>query len=533
MSSHPIDQPGTIYSACGKWGCGSHGDCGANNTCTCFHGWSGSSCETPPQSAPNPNVGDMECGNWGVFGSLVLNSPGYAATCDCTQTNMTGDRCEVECEANEDCGVSGVCDTAVGRCQCTQDCFIDSQCDLGTCEGGKCTNGWTDVKCTRALSDECNTDSDCGHEEGHGSCVNSQCQCNLGFIGKRCEQELAGTGEACTYSSDCRDALVNDVCVDNVCEQLGNECNNHSDCRVICRDNLCTFPLIPPEITEQELSDMIGAMVEEMLTAEGIAQFLAEEGIEEAIGKMQPALLFAFKKVKAFDKLFTHVVKRGIARRSATVSFAGAAPVVTRGVVTTAIKNLSNQAVRAGVKAAAKKLTAGLASTPFAVLFFTLQAVGMVLDIDDSAGFNAQVPQDGVNMYMKKMLSTINEFPDLVDAGVQFPREYLPEDTIEYRSMLYGDVSNDRRTDLMLDYVDHLDVNSNGNTIIREWTRPASTLSAPEPKNSILWSLAGKNQKVYTALTKWWWLILVLVVVIAVTLGLGLGLTARKRRNRQ
>ena len=532
MTTHLIDQPGTIYSPCGRWGCGSHGECGGNNTCTCFHGWTGTNCEVPPLSAPNPNIGDLECGNWGVFGSLTLNSPGYAPTCNCSNTDMKGSRCEVECESSEDCGGGGVCDTTVGRCQCTQDCFVDSQCDLGTCEGGKCTNGWTDVKCGRALSNQCNEDSECGHDQGHGSCVGNVCQCNLGFIGKRCEQQLAGTGESCTYSSDCKDALVNDVCVDNVCRELGNECKTHGDCKVICRDNLCTFPLVPPEVSEQELIDTIGMMVDELLTAEGIAQFLSEEGVES----LPTGLLYAFKKVKAFDKLMTTIVKKGLARRSATVSFAGAAPMVTRGVVTTAIKNLSNQATRAAVKAAAQKLGAGLASAPFAFLYFTLQTVGMVLDIDDAAGFNAQVPQGGVDMYMKKMLATINEFPELQEAGVQFPREYLPEHTIEYRSKLYGDVSNDQRTELMLNYVDHLDVNSNGNTIVREWTRPDSvsyTTTPSPPKNSILWTLSGKNEKVYGALSKWWWLILVLLVVIIVTIGLGVGLTARKRRRRK
>jgi hypothetical protein len=296
---------------------------------------------------------------------------------------------------------------------------------------------------------------------------------------------------------------------------------------VICRDNLCTFPLIPPEVSEQELSDMIGGMVDELLTPEGMAQFFAEEGIEDS----PSVALLAFKKVKAFDKLLTFVVKRGLARRSATVSFAGAAPMVTRGVVTTAIKNLSNQATRAVVKAVAQKMGAIATSGPFAVLFFTLQAVGMVLDIDDAAGFNAQVPQSGVDMYMKKMLATINEIPELKDVGVQFPREYLPEHTIEYRSKLYGDVSNEKRTDLMLDYVDHLDINSNGNTIIRDWSRTPSSLATPPPvKNSTLWKLAGKNEKVYAALSKWWWLILVLSVVVVVTIGLGVGLTARKRR---
>jgi hypothetical protein len=528
MSSLPIDQPGTIYSPCGKWGCGSHGECGGNNTCTCFHGWSGDHCESPPISPPNANVGDLECGNWGVFGTLTLNTPGYAPTCDCWGTGMTGSRCHVECESNDDCG-SGVCDTEVGRCQCTDNCFNDDQCEWGSCVAGKCTNGWTDVGCRRALSSECNQDSDCGH----GSCVNNVCQCDQGYIGGRCEKQLAGTGEACTYSSDCRDAVVNDVCVDNVCQQFGNECNTHEDCRVICREGICTFPLIPPEISEQDFGDMFGALVEELLTPEGMAQMYAEEKIEDALALVPSALALGYAKLKRVDKLITRAVKKVLAKRSASVSFQGAAPAVTRGMITSAVKNLSNQATRQGIKSAAAKMGGVLSSWKTGALFFALQAVGMILDIDDAAGFSAQVSQDNVDMYMRKMLKSINEFEDLRDAGVQFPREYLPQSTITYRAKLYGEVAEDRKTDLVLDYIDHLDVNSNGGTIIRDWTPSSISPQAeePDPKQSTLWALSGENEQAYTTLSKWWWLILISFIVVVLALGLGIGLSAKKRRN--
>jgi len=529
MSSLPIDQPGTIYSPCGKWGCGSHGECGGNNACTCFHGWSGDHCEIPPTSPPNANVGDLECGNWGVFGTLTLSSPGYAPTCDCLGTGMSGSRCHVECESNDDCG-SGVCDTEVGRCQCASDCFTDDQCEWGSCVSGKCTSGWADVGCRRALSNECNQDSDCS---GNGTCENNVCQCDQGYIGQRCERQLAGTGEACTFSSDCEDSIVNDVCVDNVCQHFGNECNTHEDCRVICRDGTCTFPLIPPEISESDLGDMMSALIDEMFSAEGIAQMFAEEQIENAVAAVPKTLALAYARLKLKDKLLTKAVKTAVRKRSATVAIQGvASPIVTRGMISTAVKNLSNQAARRAVKSAALKVGNILSNWKTGVLYFALQVIGQVLDADDSAGFNAQLPQDNVDMYMKKMLKSINEIDDLKDAGVQFPREYLPQNTLEYRTKLYGEVAEDRKTELMLAYIDSLDVNSNGKTIIRDWTPAATPKGEPqEEKKNVLWSFSGGSEKVYTTLSKWWWVILISVIVVVLAMGLGIGLSARRRKN--
>ena len=485
----------------------------------------------PPISPPNPNIGDLECGNWGVFGTLTLGAPGLASTCNCMGTGMTGSRCHVECESDAQCG-TGVCNTEVGRCECTDRCFIDNQCEWGSCVSGVCTNGWTDVGCARALSGECNEDSDCS---GHGTCGDGTCVCDQGYIGGRCEKQLAGTGEACTYSSDCKDSIVNDVCVENVCQEFGNECRTHDDCKVTCRGGLCTFPTIPPEISDQELTDKLGMMVEEMLTPEGVAMLLSEEGVEKVISTIPKALAAAYTQIKLRDKLMVGVVKKAIARRSATVSVEGLAPAASRGIVSSMVKNFSNQATRSAVKAAAVKMGKLAASRPAQVLFFAIQAVGVILDVDDAAGFNAQVTQDHVDMYMKKMLSAINDFDDLKDAGVQFPREYLPESTIEYRAKVYGGAAEDRKIDIMLDYIDHLDVNSNGATIIRDWTPPsAAALPGAKPSpNKVLWTLSGKNTKTYESLSKYWWAILILVCVIILTLGLGIGLAGRRKRNKK
>jgi hypothetical protein len=275
-------------------------------------------------------------------------------------------------------------------------------------------------------------------------------------------------------------------------------------------------------------------MIEEMFTPEGIAQMFAEEQIENVVAAVPKSLAFAYAQLKLRDKLLTQVVKKAIAKRSATVAVQGMAPAVSRGMIATAVKNLSNHATRQAVKAGVVKMGKVLSNWKTGVLFFALQAVGQVLDVDDAAGFSAQLPQDGVDLYMKKMLKAINEIDELKGAGVQFPREYLPQNTITYRAKLYGEVAEDRKTDLMLDYIDRLDVNSNGKTIIRDWTPsavPREEGEEPEPSKSVLWNLSGKDEKAYATLSKWWWVILISFIVVVLSLGLGIGLSARKRRN--
>lgn len=171
-----------------------------------------------------------------------------------------------------------------------------------------------------------------------------------------------------------------------------------------------------------------------------------------------------------------------------------------------------------------------------------LQVVGMVLDIDDSAGFSAQIPQAGVDSIMKKILVYINEAIELREAGVQFPREYLPEYTFEYQKQFAGDVAEARRTELVEEYINRLDVNSDGRAILRDYSDP-DTAAAVEvevkkeekvaARNATLWALSGKSPRAYKNLSKWWWLVLVCLCVLIITIGLGVGLTVRSNKNKR
>ena len=492
-----------------------------NNTCKCHHGWSGAHCEIPPSSPPNPNVGNLECGNWGVFGELVLGASGFAPTCECHH-GMMGARCERECNSDTDCG-TGTCDE-FGRCICAKSCLTKSDCGWGECASGKCTNGWTGVQCGRPLTNECAESSDCGQG---GECVKGTCVCDKDHTGLRCETELVLTGEPCTYTEDCRDAVLNDICVSQVCRDSGRACTRNADCRVTCREGTCTYPSAPPEMSEQELSDLISSLVDQLLTADVMAQLVADAMIEEVLEKIPAAASKTMGQLKRGGAALKKSVARAVARRSSTTAASGVAPVATRGMVSSAAQNISNYAARKGITAHALKMGTKLAKG-VNVLWAAIQVVGMVLDVDDAAGFNAQVPQGGVDMYMEKMLQSVNNDPTLREAGVHFPREYLPQDTLEWRLKLSGDVAEDEQNRLMLDYIDHLDVNSNGKTIIRKWTPPTKEVVR---RNQTLWSLAGKNTEAYSGLSKWWWLILLLTLVVLITVSVGIGLSSQKRRS--
>jgi hypothetical protein len=341
MTSVPIEKPGTRFSPCGVYGCGDHGVCGTNNTCTCAPGWSGVHCHIAPNSPPDPALGDAECGNWGVYGSLTLAPSGLAPTCDCSRTGMLGDRCEFECEADSDCAHGGTCDS-FGRCRCETSCTTDDHCGAGrVCDltTRTCTGGWGDARCARALDSSCDNDEECGT----GTCVGSHCQCPNGFTGKRCEFQLAGTGEACTYSSDCEGALSNETCVDDVCSTSGEPCLNSTHCRQICREGVCTYPGTEPVHTEAELDSIMKDMVDQLLSIDGVQQLAAEEFVEGVVGRAVTAV--------AAQRTLLYTLRHVTLRGSSKIGFEGMAA-VKQSMYSRLKANVAFAAKRGGLTAA-------------------------------------------------------------------------------------------------------------------------------------------------------------------------------------
>lgn len=525
----PISQPGDDQSPCGKWGCGQHGVCDINNTCTCDPGWSGSSCHIAPAGMVNPALGDVTCGNWGVYGVMTLNMPGFEPYCECF-FGMKGAHCELECTSNADCG-TGTCDTSVGRCQCSTRCYSDADCPLGTCvktgvSVGACSSGWTGIKCGTALSSSCTTDADCS---GGGLCVNGACVCDENRTGLRCENSRATTGMPCNVTSDC----ATDVCVNGTCAMAGTACEENAECAPLCEAGACRPVGMPPEISDIDLKQRIEDLLEQLATPEGLAQLMAEEAIEEVVGKVQ---LVALSSLSKAGRVLIKSAAKKIATRHGSA--------VPQGLVVKAgVKQLTASATKTKLHAMFQAALAKVKNLKnwggkiFGVLYFAIQVVGMVLDIDDAAGFNAQVPQGGVDMYMRKMLALINNLPELREAGVHFPREYLPRHTFEWDLATLNEVTQDRHLELSMAYLNKLVLNSNGERIQAAWHEaPESaratvrdTQKTTMTHKPALWALAGKNQQVYNALNRWWWLILVLACVVILTIGLGCGLSARSK----
>jgi hypothetical protein len=295
------------------------------------------------------------------------------------------------------------------------------------------------------------------------------------------------------------------------------------DCRVSCSDGQCKLPEQDPGIPEEERDALIKSIIMSLLTPDGISQMVAEELLE--------ASPKGFKYAWAARQALKRALEKRAARTGARV-MSSAQAAATKQAVSKSLRTMATSAARNGVTKLSSSLGGRLMTSWGGMLYFAIQALGVVLDIDDSAGFNAQIPQHGVDLYMKKLNQSINEMQELVSVGIQFPREYLPHDTIQYRASMEGDVAQARRDELEHQYLARLDVNSNGVNILRKFGPPTSQQADEEggsAKNKTLWALAGSNQRVYAGLKQWWWLMVVCVCVILLTTGLGLTATRRSK----
>ena len=461
---------------------------------------------------------------------------------------MKGARCEVECEDDTDCG-HGTCDTSVGRCVCTQKCYNDIDCPKGsTCDTStlQCLSGWTDIQCGTALDSTCTTDDDCGVDGGFGhggTCgEDGTCVCDPGFVGYRCERELVKDKETCTTNTEC--AAYNDTCkfhdlpedrachpncdtdfTGRACGVSGKACTEDDDCNAFCVDNTCTTLSDAPELSEEGLLKKIEDVGRGLLSPESIAEMAIEEALEYAV-RISPSLIR--KMILASAKRSATVVPMGMQVKQTAMASVRKAMVasykkIAKTAIGKAMKNLAAGAIGLG---------------PLASLFFAIQVIGLVLDINDSAGFSAQIPQEGVDMYMMKMIEFVNDMPQLKDIGIRFPREYLPHDTLEWAVATTNEVVEDTRTALMKDYIDRLAINSNGDRIVTTWKDPERTLAQledlPEKRpnsSSVAMVLANNNVQVATRISKWWWILVLLGALLILTLTLGL-VFSRKRRRR-
>jgi len=316
------------------------------------------------------------------------------------------------------------------------------------------------------------------------------------------------------------------------CALSGEQCEEDSNCAVVCFNGVCTARGLPITLSDADFLELMEAIWDQLFTPESIAQMYTEEMIEKYLEKTAiKAKVGALMGTRKGGRALAAAAAKNSALRSTRVAAQGSvATAASTAAARAAVKSSTTAATRQGINKAMTKLSS-MGTTAWGYLYFAVQVIGMVLDVDDAAGFNAQVPQGGVDLTMKKMLATINEFPEMLDVGVQFPREYLPEETLEWAAATRNEVATDRHLKLTLDYLDHLVINSNGERIVAAWDDPVRTPPPVPARNPILWKLSG-NVRVYAALTRWWPLILTLglIILLAVGIGLGLGLSNKRRR---
>lgn len=537
-----LSPPGSVNDQCGRWGCGSHGQC-VNTTCQCENGWSGSACHVPPQTI-NVYDGDSGCGNWGVAGTLTLNRSGLSPMCDCSRTSgMFGSHCERECETDSDCGHGVGCDTSVGRCFCTRSCTSDSVCEqtgMGVCSLGWCTEGWTDVGCATALGSGCVSNSDCGPG---GTCIDRTCVCAEGWSGLRCERahEIECVDDSGCASQDKCVPVTNPVmraCYPNcpasysnwVCQSTGYTCVSDADCAQVCVNNQCTASSMPERVSVSDptLLNKIDAMVRGIVSQEGLLQLVVEEKLEDILSLMKDKGVVGTSKIVSKLK---HVSTRYAARssqRGATANVLRRAAAKTTSQLATSAKHA---VVRRAVQSTVSKYLAKGASIAN-LIYFVLEIASLVLDLDDSAGYNAQLTQDNVDAFVSGTLQYLNSLPELRDANVGFPRVYLPSDTLEWTAVTQNEVVSDRAFELADDYLHRLTVNSNGERIT--WYTPATSTvqlaSAPDPT---LWYLSGNNDVVYSRLQSQWWLLVIVGVFVLALLVVIIVVSINVRKHRQ
>jgi len=528
-----ISSPGRVNSPCGRWGCGAHGTCSNNNTCVCQDGWSGVYCHIIPEGGVDPKQGDKTCGNWGVQGKLILSSPGYAPMCDCSSIGTRGKHCEIECESDAECG-TGTCDVEVKRCFCDipcDECFGQTTCakcaGLGACVNDVCSHGWSGIKCMQAKGSECVNQEDC---MGGGTCTSGKCVCDAEHTGLRCEKLVVSGAQKCAMDSDCNAAT--DTCTSSQfpdqrpcypncpdvssswCSSTGFSCSEDSECAAKCVNGSCLAQADPEPVDTMSLDDKIMTVLNYLVTLDGMAQVVSEEVVEEilhSLSKNSVALIRASAK-----KMAERAVKRKaqvmVANRVASFS---AKQTLKKSAKTLFFKKvgklLANSAIKKGISR----------------LYFILEVASIVLDVDDAAGFNAQLNQSFVDNVIKKFYMSVNER----GGKYKFPMQYYPEYTLEWLLESENEVKVDERMDLANDYLKHLVVNSNGQRITSYVPEPTSL---GEFRNEVLWKIAGERLDVYLKLEKWGWLIIVSVVVgvIVVVVGAVLGVAHHRKKNR-
>lgn len=190
------------------------------------------SCVTTTEEPTAAPTCGKECLNGGIFEAATCSCQCplqfRGDTCDQCSPNYFGTSCQIYCKASETCSGAGVCSADGRSCQCISgkfgsNCACNAQnCSLGdasacsgngSCVNSECTCNAGFVGCACEL--QCSDETTCS---GNGRCnqADATCQCNPGFVGKDC-----ATLDLSTYCSAPGQTVSGHPCLPGIIDTLG------------------------------------------------------------------------------------------------------------------------------------------------------------------------------------------------------------------------------------------------------------------------------------------------------------------------
>ena len=357
VRARALSRANETVTQCSPPGCGDHGECTAKGVCKCTGFWSGKNCNTPPPVStvckPSDDAfrsvhgGDADCGNYGHYGTCEATGK-----CDCglAAGAWKGNRCELECSNDADCGApqAGTCDPHSRQCVC-KDGWSGNQCRVpppGPCKQDADCAGWAvgigqpaQGACDRSTG-QCTCASCPLGTEGHG-CTESL------YAGSRCQIIKPVDGAACDTDSQCPSG---DVCTDQVCTSKN--------------------PTPSPNLIEK----LIDGVVESLSTPEGIESLALMMGVQKGVHAATEWLVKG--GVKAIvRKVIEKRVASGMASKAGTESAEDiggdlVAKMMARSVGEDAVKGVAS----AGADATAE-IAADAAFGPFGLVLGGIRSV--------------------------------------------------------------------------------------------------------------------------------------------------------------